>query len=61
MKKTGSEFDLSASDLVGYLNCRYLSALDRAVAEGVLANPDFSQGDIERGRCMCYNTVITVT
>ena len=39
MKKTGSEFDLSASDLVGYLNCRYLSALDRAVAEGVLAKP----------------------
>ena len=24
-------------------------------------NPDFSQGGIERGRCMCYNTVITVT
>ena len=29
------------------------------VVEG--ANPDFSQGGIERGRCMCYNTVITVT
>ena len=25
------------------------------------ASPDFSQGGIERGRCMCYNTVITVT
>ncbi|MXV73889.1 TM0106 family RecB-like putative nuclease [Candidatus Poribacteria bacterium] len=39
MKKTGSKFDLTASDLVGYLNCRYLSTLDRAVAEGVLAKP----------------------
>ena len=39
MKKIGSEFHLSASDLVGYLNCRYLSALDRAVAEGALARP----------------------
>ena len=39
MKKTGNEFDLSASDLVGYLNCRYLSALDRAVAEGELTKP----------------------
>lgn len=39
MKKTGSKFGLSASDLVNYLNCRYLSALDRAVAEGVLAKP----------------------
>ena len=39
MKKTDSEFDLSASDLVGYLNCRYLSTLDRAVAEGKLTKP----------------------
>ncbi len=39
MKKIGSEFHLSASDLVGYLNCHYLSALDRAVVEGALARP----------------------
>ncbi len=24
-------------------------------------SPHFSQGGIEKGRCMCYNTVITVT
>ena len=30
---------LSATDLVGYLNCRHLSGLDRAVAEGALAKP----------------------
>ena len=30
---------LSASDLVGHLNCRYLTNLDLAVAKGVLAKP----------------------
>jgi len=39
MKKIGDSFDLSATDLVGYLNCRHLSRLDRAVAEGALAKP----------------------
>ena len=39
MKKTGTGFKLSATDLVGYLNCRHLSGLDRAVAEGALAKP----------------------
>ena len=39
MKKMGSFYELSASDLVGYLNCRELSALDRAVSEGALAKP----------------------
>jgi predicted RecB family nuclease len=39
MKKVGDGFQLSASDLVGFLNCRYLTSLDRAVAEGVLAKP----------------------
>lgn len=29
----------SASDLVGHLNCRYLTSLDLAVAEGALAKP----------------------
>ena len=28
MKKTGTSFELSATDLVGYLNCRHLSDLD---------------------------------
>src|SRR6516162_10051390 len=30
---------LSASDLVGHLNCRYLTSLDLAVANGMLAKP----------------------
>jgi uncharacterized protein len=39
MRKFGDTFQLSASDLVGHLNCRHLTALDRAVAEGALAKP----------------------
>jgi hypothetical protein len=30
-KKIGDFFELSATDLVGYLNCHHLTALDRAV------------------------------
>jgi len=39
MRKEGNSFELSATDLVGYLNCRHLSALERAVAEGSLKKP----------------------
>src|SRR6516164_297596 len=39
MLKTGGTVHLSASDLVGHLNCRYLTGLDLAVAKGVLAKP----------------------
>jgi hypothetical protein len=39
MRKAGDFFVLSATDLVGYLNCRHLSALERAVAEGTLKKP----------------------
>jgi predicted RecB family nuclease len=39
MKRTGSTFELNATDLVGHLNCAHLSALDRAVAEGTLPKP----------------------
>jgi predicted RecB family nuclease len=39
MKKAGGSFELTATDLVGYLNCRHLSELDRAVAEERLAKP----------------------
>ena len=39
MKKTGNFLELSATDLVGHLNCRHLTNLDRAVAEGALAKP----------------------
>jgi uncharacterized protein len=39
MKKVGGSLELSATDLVGFLNCRHLANLDRAVAEGVLPKP----------------------
>ncbi len=39
MEKIGGSSRLSAGDLVGYLNCRHLTALDRAVAEGARAGP----------------------
>jgi uncharacterized protein len=39
VKKVGVSFELSATDLVGYLNCHHLTALDRAVAEGGLPKP----------------------
>lgn len=39
MKRVGDRFELSATDLVGYLNCHHLAALDRAVAEGALPKP----------------------
>jgi predicted RecB family nuclease len=39
MKRAGASFEFSASDLVGYLNCHHLAALDRAVAEGALSTP----------------------
>jgi predicted RecB family nuclease len=39
MKKIGNSFELHATDLVGYLQCRHLTVLDRAVAEGALPKP----------------------
>ncbi len=39
MKKVGSTLALTATDLVGYLNCHHLTALDRAVAEGSISQP----------------------
>ena len=39
MHKTGESIQLSASDLVGHLNCRHLTGLDIAVANGVLEKP----------------------
>jgi len=47
MKRTGEAFDLSATDLVGYLNCRHLSGLDLAVAEGDLAKPKVRDSYLE--------------
>jgi predicted RecB family nuclease len=39
MKQIDDSFELSATDLVGFLNCRHLTALDRAAAQGALAKP----------------------
>lgn len=39
MQKVGESFELHATDLVGYLNCRHLMALERAVADGALTRP----------------------
>jgi predicted RecB family nuclease len=39
MLRMKDAFQLSASDLVGHLNCRNLTELDLAVANGVLAKP----------------------
>jgi len=39
MHKIGESYQLSASDLVGHLNCRYLTKLDREVARGAIAKP----------------------
>jgi len=39
MRRTEKSFELNASDLIGFLNCRHLASLDRAVAEGELPKP----------------------
>ena len=39
MQRIDGSLELSATDLVGYLNCHHLSGLDRAVADGSLAKP----------------------
>ena len=41
MLRVSERFQLSASDLVGHLNCRNLTELDLAVANGTLAKPKF--------------------
>lgn len=39
MLRIGDCLQLSASDLVGHLNCRHLTSLDKAVADGTLERP----------------------
>ncbi len=39
MRKIKESLQLSATDLVGHLNCRHLTGLDRAVAERTIAKP----------------------
>jgi len=41
MQKVGSSILLSASDLVGHLHCRRLTALDIEVANGKLEKPAY--------------------
>jgi len=40
MLKIGDSVQLSASDLVGHLNCRHLTDLDLAVASGMIEKPE---------------------
>jgi uncharacterized protein len=40
MRRSTNSLELTATDLVGFLNCRYLSYLDLAVAEGSLSEPE---------------------
>jgi uncharacterized protein len=40
MKRIGDIFHLHATDLVGFLYCRHLTGLDRAVAAGTLTKPN---------------------
>jgi uncharacterized protein len=39
MRKTAGSIELTATDLVGFLNCRYLSYLDLEVAKGSRSKP----------------------
>ncbi|MBR0913947.1 TM0106 family RecB-like putative nuclease [Bradyrhizobium japonicum] len=55
MQKDGAAIVFSAADLVGHLNCRYLTHLDLKVAEGELAKPKLRNDPtldalVERGK-----------
>lgn len=41
MKLVGDQLRFSATDLVGYLNCRHLSGLEHAAAKGEMAKPKY--------------------
>ena len=47
MLKRGHALQLSASDLVGYLNCHHLTHLDALVANGALSKPDVWDPSLE--------------
>ncbi|WP_175597056.1 TM0106 family RecB-like putative nuclease [Peristeroidobacter soli] len=47
MLKRGRALQLSASDLVGYLNCHHLTHLDAQVAAGMLAKPQVWDPSLE--------------
>src|SRR5690348_6366883 len=55
MQKNGAAIAFSAGDLVGHLNCRYLTRLDLKVAQGELAKPKLRDDPtldalVERGK-----------
>lgn len=54
MQLTANTLHLSASDIVGHINCRYLTQLDLKVAHGAMAKPSYYDPTlevlIERGR-----------
>ena len=54
MQLSGKNLLLSASDLVGHINCRYLTQLDLKVARGALPKPAYYDPTlellVERGR-----------
>jgi hypothetical protein len=50
MLKTAGTINLTASDLVGHLNCHYLTHLDLAVANDVLAKPKVSVFSVSGAR-----------
>jgi len=41
LKLVGDQLRFSATDLVGYLNCRHLSGLEHAAAKGEMAKPKY--------------------
>ncbi len=47
MKQSLDLLRLSATDLANHLACRHLTTLDRAVAEGRAAKPDWNRPDAE--------------
>ena len=54
MRMAGGTLEFSASDLIGHLNCRHLSELNRRVLDGILTKPSFWDPSLEllreRGR-----------
>ena len=44
MRMVAKSLELTVTHLVGFLNCRYLSYLDLAVAEGMAEAPDNAGG-----------------
>src|SRR5262245_27469870 len=55
MQLSGKNFRLSASDLIGHINCQFLTQLDLKVARGTLPKPSYYYDPalevlVERGR-----------